>query len=651
MNLSYHIKIHSKLLIRGVLVFALIALINNLFLADHNTWNLFKTVLIIIPMFFTANILSDEYEQSREGIVFVTRTPIYKQLMNRYLWSWFVSEAIISVIFLSAYMTNMEEYIRVWLVHIIYSTFLSFLGLTVSNVTRHTLAGYGTAFAYWVVQLAAGFKFNEVIMPLSVMINIQISYETEWLNLITLVLLSVVLACFNLWYVGKGENIRFSILMTTLSLFLALSVLAGGYLYYIYYQDTVQARVMNNEWGDTLYVISSANSDEAKYMENLGLQYKLIKDMDSGSMKGKNIVFIVNRQIGNTNLSDKNVEVIDNALDIDEDGVKIGSVSIRNACGYRVIAVNPFDSEKYIVLMEAEQWSEELLNLMFNEKKGNLLVIGEEKAIARSRFDFREKGTLTEHIADNLEILDQGAWITRQKDGAQLDHKHIRSDKAQEILDIWSVVSQELEKFAQKVPNKYIMALCYEDEASNVKKDVFLFVIDSKKDFEITKNGGRDWAREITSQSFAEILFGKLEDENLRNVWSDYLMRTRVIPILEKNIGSEYWKRNYDVPPGEYVQSYKEQIEKTLDKKEGLDRDDMYYIGAYMMHIFEESPNKLAEIIKEIYSAKESVSNAELKKIFYNYLNTEKVDSIFLAYDKAKKYADAYKTVRWVISQ
>ncbi|MFD3158838.1 hypothetical protein ACFIJ5_18680 (plasmid) [Haloimpatiens sp. FM7330] len=156
LKFKYSLKIKNKSLTFSIILYYITCIFLILF-AD--LWELVKLTSVLIPIALCTNVLSEEYDNKREGMIIPNGTPLYKIVFGRYFISFFISELLILSLFFIARISNHLEgdpFLNHFIIVFIYSLFLTLLGLLISNITKNTISGYAVSIGYFIFQLIAG---------------------------------------------------------------------------------------------------------------------------------------------------------------------------------------------------------------------------------------------------------------------------------------------------------------------------------------------------------------------------------------------------------------------------------------------------------------------------------------------------------------
>ncbi|WP_099188430.1 ABC transporter permease [Tepidibacter mesophilus] len=173
---------------------------------DYTTWSFTKYSLQLLPAFFICHAISEVYENDREGILFTSSTPIFKQMKKRIKWGIMFSQITIFILFAIAIYIGLEIGWSKWIITSINSLFLSTIGLTMANLFKKSMAGYASVILYWGLCLVGGSKLAEKMWLISISMNTEIYYKTIWESLSVMSLISCILYILNIFYIGKKEK-------------------------------------------------------------------------------------------------------------------------------------------------------------------------------------------------------------------------------------------------------------------------------------------------------------------------------------------------------------------------------------------------------------------------------------------------------------
>lgn len=201
------IKIASSLALNGCIVMLILSLFTFI-TKSINTWYTVKYILMLIPTFFITPIVTEVVTNKREAIIFLTNTPKYKQMIRRLRNSFLLSQGFIFILFILAILSGVESGINKYLTILVDSTFLAIWGLTVANIFKKAYMGYVAAVTYWAVNIGMGSALGEKIWYISIFFNVEIQYMMIWESLVVMSVMSIFLLLFNIWYIGKDDQVN-----------------------------------------------------------------------------------------------------------------------------------------------------------------------------------------------------------------------------------------------------------------------------------------------------------------------------------------------------------------------------------------------------------------------------------------------------------
>ncbi len=207
MTLKYHLKQQPKIMLGIAGTFMILVLIFNILNMDRE-WYVFNCIISLLPLFFSANIFSTETENGTDFLIFTSRTPKYKILIQKYISAWIVSEAVLCIIYISAVIMGLEKSLFGLLALVLSSTVLSLIGLLCGNIASNTLVAYGVPISMWALDMMISIRWHESYPLLSVNINLLEKSVKFWSNILFMIILIIILVILNLFLVSRGEHLR-----------------------------------------------------------------------------------------------------------------------------------------------------------------------------------------------------------------------------------------------------------------------------------------------------------------------------------------------------------------------------------------------------------------------------------------------------------
>ncbi|WPC39689.1 hypothetical protein [Clostridium sp. JS66] len=300
MILKYHLKQQSRIMFGLAATFMLIVLVFNL-CNMVKEWYVMDSIIALLPVFFSGNIFSSEIENGTDFLIFTSRTPKYKILVQKYISTWVVSEIVLAVIYTSAVIMGFEKSFFGLIALILYSTILSLIALLFSNITGKTLVGYGAALSLWSLEMMLNINWHETHPLLALNINLLEKSVQIWSNILFMIVLIVILMILNLFLVSKGEHLRKSLIYKGTSVVIIISLIClFSYNYFFlkmeFWKDNnwkvLQGKNINlhyknldNKRGEELLRTCNA---EAASLENVFHEDVCFRDFYTFNVKQKN---------------------------------------------------------------------------------------------------------------------------------------------------------------------------------------------------------------------------------------------------------------------------------------------------------------------------------------------------------------------------
>ncbi|NMM61799.1 ABC transporter permease [Clostridium sp. P21] len=224
MILKYYLKQQPKIMFGIAAVFMLIVLAFNISNMVQE-WYILSSIIALLTIFFTGNIFSSEIENKTDFLIFTSRTPRYKILIQKYLSAWIICEIVVAAIYISAVIMEFEKSFFGLMALILYSTVLSLIALLFSNITGKTLVGYGAALSLWSLEMMLNTNWHESHPLLALNINLLEKSVQVWSNILFMIVLILVLVILNLFLVSKGEHLRKNLVYKGTSIVIIISLI------------------------------------------------------------------------------------------------------------------------------------------------------------------------------------------------------------------------------------------------------------------------------------------------------------------------------------------------------------------------------------------------------------------------------------------
>lgn len=619
---KYHYKIQSRLQKSSIYVLFIFLVLNLLISKRIHSWGFTVIALTILPSFLTYNIISEVYEYTREGIVFTTKTPIYEQLIKRFMLRWGVGVGIITIIYTIGYMKGFEDDFFIYFVIILYATFLSLLGVTFSNLLKNSVMGVAIILIFWGSSLFTTIFVNkDLLWPISVSLNLQVRENIFWNNLISISAMIVLLIIFNLWYVSKGEKAR--LLLGIISL-----VLIGTSSSYLiinqvkYFKGyTIQSSVVNNN-SDLLYVVLSQDREVKEYFSKRNIDY--ITSINNKKIKQNNVIIIKDRDQNCRYFNEEEIKVT-------EQGVQIGKITVDQANAYKIIKRNPINNKKNMIIMESNNWTEKQIKSLVNQNKGNLLVVKDDKSYAK--IDYIDNFNMKD-IESKITVFDTQGWLKIKTNSVKVKYRNLTIDQAKYIGELWEVVHKELEKiFKSKISNT--IQVCYKKDKVNVTYDIPTHKLISIKDFDKADVAGRSLLFNMSISVIRNYILKNIKDNEIRESLSKFITRTKIFEQVKENLPEAYITKNYFMDDDR--NNMQEYLESIKNSYEHVDLEVLGKNRIYIDYIFYYLDQKGFDLCNnDMYFDKKEISVYELKNLTSKKLKDDKLVELWNNYIKEK---------------
>ncbi|KAF5422445.1 MAG: hypothetical protein C5S41_09525, partial [Candidatus Methanomarinus sp.] len=133
----------------GIIFLTVLIMAGNILAQSNVTWQIFKMVLILLPVFIASTVMSRDIESGCDAFIFTSRTAKYKIFLRRFFILWVTIELLITLMFLSAMIAGLEHNLSGLWTLIIYSTFLGLLGAISGILSGNSMMAYSVPIAYW----------------------------------------------------------------------------------------------------------------------------------------------------------------------------------------------------------------------------------------------------------------------------------------------------------------------------------------------------------------------------------------------------------------------------------------------------------------------------------------------------------------------
>ncbi|HEY4391956.1 MAG TPA: hypothetical protein VGN02_11490 [Paenibacillus sp.] len=154
---------HKAILLQGsapVITVMLLLCMYAFISKDHAFWSIFQYIMVLLPSCILIPIHSEIYGNKRAGYIYTSSTPRYKIMLERFAFGTLVSESLITLMYMAAFLFGLENGIGRLLILYSSSLLLAVVGLTAANITRNSMTGYITSLLLWGAALIEGTNFE-----------------------------------------------------------------------------------------------------------------------------------------------------------------------------------------------------------------------------------------------------------------------------------------------------------------------------------------------------------------------------------------------------------------------------------------------------------------------------------------------------------
>jgi len=617
----------------GIIFLTVIIMAGNILAQSNVTWQMFKMVLILLPVFIASTVLSRDIESGCDAFIFTSRTAKYKIFLRRFFLLWLVIELLITLMFLSAIIAGLEHNLSGLLTLIIYSTFLGLLGASSANLSGNSMMAYSVPLAYWMAFFALGYNINVKFSLISVLINIYVTEYIFWDNLIFLAFLSILMLIFNLWYLSKGEHFRKKLLALTSMLFIVVILLSGSVYYlgtYKPYQN--QADILSGKESSAIIVL---DSEECFVPEALaGMDMKYFSRIGLGDLEGRDVIGIAERPITSPFFENEWLEGPFELKNIEDE-----NISISNAKALKVVTENPFDEDHYLIYMQSPDWNDELWNTVLSQH-GEFVLIDEKDWLLRGDAKLRAKPDKFLLIKkDNVTVYALDILPSYAFDSAifaSFMSENIRQEFGLSISNVDLLVCHSSQ-------NKYYSLIEQRDYS-------WKLLVGKLSAYNDISEGGWDWAQYIGRAALADV-FDNIEDQTLRGAWSKYYFETVFVPLLKEDLANHPWVNQADFIMIHDPKWYFSRVNRSLELKEFGYADEIIVAEGIAHHFQTGNASAMKNVISAIYESEETLSNDDIKNMLKIHFDSTEVDTLFGQYSEAKNVTDSYSTYRRVSAE
>lgn len=600
LKIKYSIKTKNKFLIVSIGLYYITCIFLILF-AD--LWEFVKLTAVLIPIVLCTNVLSEEYDNKREGMIIPNGTPLYKIVFSRYFIYFFLSQLMIASLFFIGWFTKYYTgmFVKDFIIVFFYSLFLTLLGLLVSNITKDTIKGYSISIGYFIFQLVVGnFIFGKYCPLIASSFNLSLKEHIIKSNLYFMIGISIILFFINLLYICSEKKIKkivFKILALSLSIFIIV-IFSNKY---INYNRSVSASKVLTKTEKPVYIIDETDKKLASYCKNKNINFIKENKLNLEKYKDKNIVVISKY---NSDLANNIKDTLKLNINLDKRDLMIDKNGIYNANSYRILLQNPLNKENKILFIQRRVFNDKDLDTLLNEKQGGFIAVKDGLVLANAVYDTENINTT--NFFEKINIVDNNGWFIKKNNNAELLYRSLETRDVNYLFSSWNNIKNIIDKNFKNTNSNKQFQVYFRENVTDLKKNFIPLKIEMLLDLEKE----RDYkVNECFYKGYLEEKgFKFISDERLKEGWIEFINETIIYPQLtnDSKVGDHY------------IQTIKD---KTKKGEVYTKENNQYFAGKILSSI--KDKNKRLDFINEIMNRKCETKNSDIEKIYSKYAHKE----------------------------
>ncbi|KHO39949.1 hypothetical protein [Clostridium tetani] len=590
LKIKYSIKTKNKFSILSVGLYYITCIFLILF-AD--LWDFVKLTSPLIPIILCTNVLSEEYDNKREGMILPNATPLYKIVFLRYFINFFISQLMIVSLFFIAWLTKYYKglFLKDFIVLFFYSLFLTLMGLIVSNIAKSTIHGYSVSIGYFIFQIVVGnFLFGKYCPILASSFNLTLKEHIIMSNLYFMIAISIILFFINLLYICSEKKIKKAVLKT-LALGVSIFIIIIFSNKYVKYNKSVLANKVLSNSEKVVYIIDN-NDNLASYCKSKNINFLTDDKLNLEKYKDENIVVISQ---SNSDLSNNLKDTLKLKIDLDKRDLMIGDNGVYNVNSYRILVNNPLNKENKILVIQSRLFNSEDLDILLNEKHGNFVAVKDGLLLANATCDTK-----------NINIVDNNGWLIKKNTTTQLLYKNLENKDVNYLFSLWDNIKNIIDKNFNNTNYNKQFQVYFRKNITDLQpnfiplKIEILLDLEKEKDYKIIEAFYKGYLEEKGLKF--------VSDKKLRYGWIEFINQTIIYPELYNNT--------------EYEDNYIKTIEqKTKEGSSYSQEGNQYFAGKILSSI--KDKNKRLDFISEIMNNTYEISNSDIEKIYSKYVGAD----------------------------
>lgn len=599
LKIKYSIKTKNKFSILSIGLYYITCIFLILF-AD--LWEFVKLTSPLIPIVLCTNVLSEEYDNKREGLILPNATPLYKIVFLRYFINFLISQIMILSLFFIAWLTKYYEglFIKDFIIVFFYSLFLTLIGLIVSNITKSTIHGYSVSIGYFIFQIVVGnFLFGRYCPILASSFNLTLKEHIIMSNLYFMIAISIILFFVNLLYICSEKRIKKAVIKT-LALSVSIFIIVIFVDKYIEYNKSVlTSKVLSNS-EKVVYIIDN-DENLVSYCKSKNINFLTEDKLNLEKYKDKNIVVIskYKSKLGN-NVKD----TLKLKFDLDKRDLMIGDNGIYNTNSCRILLDNPLNKENKILVIQSRLLNSKDLDTLLNEKHGDFVAVKDGLVIANATYDTKDINI--ENFFKDVNMEDNNGWLIKKNTTTQLLYKDLENKDVNYLFSLWDNIKNIIDKNFNNTNYNKQFQVYFRKNITDLQpnfiplKIELLLDLEEEKDYKIIEAFYKQYLEEKGLKF--------VSDKKLRYGWIEFINQTIIYPELYNNT--------------EYEDNYIKKIEEeTKEGNQYSQGNGQYFAGKILSSI--KDKNKRIDFIEEIMNRNSEIRSRDIEKIYSKYVGSD----------------------------
>ncbi|BDR65760.1 ABC transporter permease [Clostridium tetani] len=554
---------------------------------------------------FINNIIVNRLLYILLAIILTTNTPTYKLVISRYLISFLLGQVILILLFLLAWLKGIEPNIlEKYSIVLLYSLFLSLLGLLISNITKNTVIGYIVPSIYCLSQIIIGISYLEKYVPLiATGINLQLTEHILMGNIYFTIFSVIILLIINLFYLSKGEKIKHNLIFSTIILIICCYTTLGIYSFIKYNNESAFGKFIYNK---PVYIIGTKDKEIAKYLDSKNIDF-LSKDIITMDDINQNNTIIISSK--NSYFVNSAKKLLDLNLLLKNNGIVSNKSGIYNISSYGILLKNPFNKDVLLSFIECTNTHD--LDYIINNPKGNFLGVKNGKPMIKSNCSLNKFNI--SNVIKNSTILNNDCLLMNENNTTTLLYRNINAKDAINISNLWEMINTSLETLNTNNKANNILKVYFKEKQNNNDKVLSICINDTKS---LESDSLYNTYNNICYEILSNQILKNIKDPDLKKGWIEYMTNVYIPTNILKKYNSKPLCLDSITLEG-IKSSYLEEMQLSSNNKEN--NIHKVILASKMLNSI-NTKGKIESFIKDVSTNDKTLTNSELKTIYSNYL-------------------------------